>query len=163
MPLNIDKLMNALNNEKNEGIVELDIKQISAIKNDILQQLPLTKEELKKINKQLKLYRYVDDPSELNHGNYIRWIPIKNINIEEITNKIHNWDTHTHNELPPSIKLTNGGFICDIKVNDDGVVYIFCKNNMNRIFNIKLNEHIIFQKLTSQEQIILSAIKYLNN
>lgn len=163
MPLNIDKLMNALENENNEGIVELDIKQISAIKNDVLQQLPITKEELKKMNKQLKLYRFVDDISELNYGNYIRWIPLKNINIEEITKKTNSWDTHTQSELPPSIKLTNGGFICDIKVKDDGVVYIFCKNNMNRIFNIKLNEHIIFQKLTSQEQIILSAIKYLNN
>ena len=54
MPLDIDKLMNALENDNNESIVELDMKNISAIKNDLLQQLPITSEELKKLNKQLK-------------------------------------------------------------------------------------------------------------
>ena len=159
MHLNVEKLMNALENENNESIIELNMSKISAIKNDVLQQLPITTEELKKMHKQLKLYRFVDDLSELNYGNYIRWIPLKNINIEEITQKIHNWDSQ--NSLSSSIKLTNGGFICDMKVKDDNV-YIYCKNSMNRIFTIRLNEHIIFQKLTPQEQIILSAIKYLN-
>ena len=36
MPLDIDQLMNALENENNESIVELDMKNISAIKVDPL-------------------------------------------------------------------------------------------------------------------------------
>jgi hypothetical protein len=33
---------------------------------------------------------------------------------------------------------------------------------MNMIFNLTLDDNIIFQKLNSQEQVILSAIKYIN-
>ena len=61
---------------------------------------------------------------------------------------------------PEHIKLTNGGIICDMKeINDD--IHIRCKNNMNMIFQIKLSEVILFQKLTNQEKIILKAMKYL--
>ena len=149
MPLDIDKLMNALENDNNESIVELDMKNISAIKNDLLQQLPITSEELKKLNKQLKSYRFVDNVKEINYGNYIRWIPLKKF--------INNNNNNNNNK----IKLTNGGFICDMKVINN-IVYIYCKNSMNMIFNLTLDDNIIFQKLNSQEQVILSAIKYIN-
>jgi hypothetical protein len=33
---------------------------------------------------------------------------------------------------------------------------------MGRLFEIKMNENIIFQKLTKQENILLSAIGHLN-
>ena len=155
MPLDIDKLMNALENENNESIVELDMKNISAIKNDVLQQLPITSEELKKLNKQLKSYRFVDNVKEINYGNYIRWIPLKKI----INN--NNDDDDVSNPNVNKIKLTNGGFICDMKVINN-MVYIYCKNSMNMIFNLTLDDNIIFQKLNSQEQVILSAIKYIN-
>ena len=150
MPLDIDKLMNALENDNNESIVELDMKNISAIKNDLLQQLPITSEELKKLNKQLKSYRFVDNVKEINYGNYIRWIPLKKF--------INNNNNNNNNN---KIKLTNGGFICDMKVINN-IVYIYCKNSMNMIFNLTLDDNIIFQKLNSQEQVILSAIKYIN-
>ena len=151
MPLDIDKLMNALENDNNESIVELDMKNISAIKNDLLQQLPITSEELKKLNKQLKSYRFVDNVKEINYGNYIRWIPLKKF--------INNNNNNNNNNN--KIKLTNGGFICDMKVINN-IVYIYCKNSMNMIFNLTLDDNIIFQKLNSQEQVILSAIKYIN-
>ena len=150
MPLDIDKLMNALENDNNESIVELDMKNISAIKNDLLQQLPITSEELKKLNKQLKSYRFVDNVKEINYGNYFRWIPLKKF--------INNNNNNNNNN---KIKLTNGGFICDMKVINN-IVYIYCKNSMNMIFNLTLDDNIIFQKLNSQEQVILSAIKYIN-
>ena len=151
MPLDIDKLMNALENDNNESIVELDMKNISAIKNDLLQQLPITSEELKKLNKQLKSYRFVDNVKEINYGNYIRWIQLKKF--------INNNNNNNNNNN--KIKLTNGGFICDMKVINN-IVYIYCKNSMNMIFNLTLDDNIIFQKLNSQEQVILSAIKYIN-
>ena len=36
------------------------------------------------------------------------------------------------------------------------------KNNMNRFFQINLDENLIFQKLTDQEKIILYAIDIVN-
>jgi hypothetical protein len=34
---------------------------------------------------------------------------------------------------------------------------------MNWLYQIKLSEAIVFQKLSDQEQVILSALKYLQN
>ena len=139
MSLDINKLLNALENDDNASIMEIDYAKMMSIKNDILQKLQLPKEKLKTLHKQLKEYRYVDTIDAIRYGSYIRWIPLKN---------------------PNEIKLTNGGIICDMKSKDDSVI-ITCKNRMNRLFNLKLEECMIFQKLTSQEEVILSAMKFL--
>lgn len=137
--MDINNLLQALDNNKNENIIDLDNIIIAKRKNDILQQLGLSRTELIILQKKLKKYRYIDGLKDLQFGNYIRWINLKN---------------------PEIIKLTNGGIICDIKeLNND--IHIYCKNNINRIFQIKLSEVIIFQKLNNQENVILQAIKYL--
>jgi len=137
--MDINNLLQALDNNKNENIIDLDNNIIAKRKNDILQQLGLSRTELILLQKKLKKYRYIDGLKDLQFGNYIRWINLKN---------------------PEIIKLTNGGIICDIKeLNND--IHIYCKNNINRIFQIKLSEVIIFQKLNNQENVILQAIKYL--
>ena len=48
-------LKKALDNEKNEGILKLDTQKLSKEKNDILEQLNLTKKDLKVIQKKLNL------------------------------------------------------------------------------------------------------------
>ena len=139
--MDVEQLLNALNNANNEDIIDLDLKTITKNKNDILQQLRLPRKETSLLNKKLKEYRYITDLKELKFGSYIRWIRLNN---------------------PESIKLTNGGIICDmLEVNND--VHIRCKNNINMIFQLKLSEFIIFKKLTPQEKIILKAIKYLED
>ena len=40
-------------------------------------------------------------------------------------------------------------------------VHIKCKNRLNNIFEIRLDENIIFQKLTDQEELLLKVIDYL--
>ena len=137
--MDIESLLHALDNDNNEGIIDLNFATIAKNKNDILQKLQLPRIELVALQKKLKLYRYIDDLKELRFGGYIRWISLKN---------------------PEIIKLTNGGIICDIKeINND--IHIKCKNKMNMLFHIKLSEGIIFQKLNDQEQVILNAMKYL--
>lgn len=138
--LNIDSLLKSLDNEDNAGLLELDFKKIKSIKNDILQKLNLSKEKLKKIHKQLKEYRYVDEMPDIKYGSYIRWIPLKD---------------------PENIKLTNGGYICDIKICNEGV-HIVCRNNMNRYFQLCMHECILFQKLNEQEKTLLSVLEYIN-
>lgn len=137
--MDIKSLLHALDNNNNEGIIDLDYSKISKSKNDILQQLQFERNYLLIIHKKLKSYRYVDDLKNLSFGGYIRWISLKN---------------------PQIIKLTNGGIICDITCIKDEI-YIKCKNNMNKIFQIKLSEVIIFQKLTNQEEVILKALKLI--
>jgi hypothetical protein len=136
----MDDLLNALENDTNASIMKLTNNKIKEYKNNILQQIGLSRDDLKKYHKKLKDYRYCDDFMSIQLGYYIRWISLKN---------------------PDNIKLTNGAIIIDIKLLDNGM-HLVCKNNMNRIIQIKFDEIIIFQKLSNQEKIILSVLDYLD-
>jgi len=139
--LDEDKLLHALEDDENKCLLNLTTGKIKSIKNDILQQLSLDREDLIILHDKLREYRYVDEIPDVKYGCYIRWIRLKN---------------------PDEIKLTNGGVIVDVSVmNDD--IYLTCKNNRNRMFKLKMSENIIFQKLTEQEKILLSVLDYVND
>ena len=137
--LNEEYLIKSLDNENNSGIENLSTRKIKAIKNDYLQQLQLSRDELKDYHKKLKEYRFVDDLTNIQYGRYIRWISLKN---------------------PERLCLTTGGVIIDIQLLEDGI-YILCKNFRNKRMKIKIDECFIFQKLTDQEKTILAALDYL--
>lgn len=132
-------LLKALENENNEDITKYNSRLLKQIKNDYLQKLNLPRDKLKKFHEKLKDYRYVDDLNSINYGRYIRWI---NLN------------------KPENITLTSGGIIIDIKILSNGI-HLLCKNYQNKKFQIKLDENIIFQRLTPQEKVILSALDYV--
>ena len=138
--MNIELLQEALQNDNNLNIINTNIQEIKAQKNDILQQLGLKKTDLKEFHSKLKDYRYIDDIKDLNYGNNIRWISLKNID---------------------NVKITNGAVLCDIKILDKGLS-LCLKTFNNRYFTIYLNEKLIFQKISDQEKILLKAIDYLN-
>jgi len=138
--LQIDQLLGALENETNESIMELTNSKIKQINNDALQKIQIKGNNLKLIHKKLKEYRVIRDLRDLQLGYYIRWIPLKD---------------------PSNIYLTNGGIIIDIDILKNGI-HIRVKNNRNRIFQIKYDESVIFQKLTVQEKIILSVLDHLD-
>jgi hypothetical protein len=137
--LNVDSLMTALDNEKNDGIINLTTSKIQETNLNILKELHLNKEILIDYFKKLKGYRYVDELDDLKYGGFIRWIPLTN---------------------PDYLPLNQCGIICDIIIADNGV-YIVCKNFMHRHYRFKMDECLIFQKLSSQEMIILSALDHL--
>ena len=139
--LNIQELLSALDNDEHGNLLNTSYEKIAKDKNDILQQLQFKNDKLKLYHTKLKDYRYVDELNDLKYGQYIRWINIKN---------------------PEKLTLTNGGIFLEIKLLDTGT-HMMVKNNINRIFQIKMDECIIFQKLSDQEKIILLALKYLNN
>lgn len=139
MGIDIDSLLKALDNEDNEGLLDIDLNKIKQTKNDILQKVGFDRETLKKYNRALKNYKYIDEIPDIKFGSYVRWIPLKN---------------------PSKIKLTNGGIVCDVKINDD--VSVVCRNGMNRLFEFKMAECLVFQKLSDQELVLLSAMNYLN-
>ena len=139
--LNIEELLSALDNDEHSNLLNTSYEKIAKDKNDILQQLQFNSEKLKLYHTKLKDYRYVDELNDLKYGQYLRWINIKN---------------------PERLKLTNGGIFLEIKLLDTGT-HMMIKNNMNRIYQIKMDECIVFQKLSDQEKIILLALKYLNN
>ena len=129
----------ALENENNETIMKLTMQKIQDEKNNILQQLHIDKSQLKTFHSKLKYYRYVDEVKDINYGGYIRWIPLNKSD---------------------DIKLTNGGVLIEVKILDSGI-HLVLKNNRNFIMQIKLDENLIFQKLTNQELIILKVLDYI--
>ncbi len=138
---NSDYLIKSLDNENNSGMNNLTSSKIKSIKNNYLQQLQLSREKLIEYHTKLKEYRYVDDLMDIQFGRYIRWINLKD---------------------PNKINLTSGGIIIDIKICENGIQLV-CKNFRNQKFQIKIDECFIFQKLTDQEKIILSALDYVND
>jgi hypothetical protein len=139
--MDINKLIDALDNDNNDNIMNLTSNKIMEMNLKILKELHLPKETTFHYLNKLKEYRYIDEISDLKHGSFIRWIPITN---------------------PDYLPLHNCAMICDIKIVDDGVL-ITCKNFMHRYYTFKMNECLIFQKLTSQELVIISALDHLEN
>ena len=139
--MDIDKLVAALDNEANENILHLTTEQILQKNLNIISELGLERNITLNYMEKIKNYKYVDELSDLKYGSFIRWIPITD---------------------PSYIPLEYCGIICDIKISDDGV-FIVCKNFMHRHYTFKMEECLIFQKLTNQELVLLKALDYLKN
>jgi hypothetical protein len=139
--MEINKLLNALDNDENESIMNLTTKKINEMNLNVLKELHLPRQTTLDYLKKLKNYRYVDEIDDLKYGAFIRWIPITD---------------------PDDLPLHNCAMICEIKIVDNGVL-ITCKNFMHRHYIFKMDECLIFQKLTSQELVLISALeKQLN-
>lgn len=139
--LDIDKLEKALDNNSNESIINFTTEKIKEMNWQIIQELKLDKLVAIDYLGKLKGYKYVDELTDLKHGGFVRWIPIID---------------------PDHLPLNQCGIVCDIKIADEGV-FITCKNFMHRHYNFKMDDVIIFQKLTSQELVILSALDHLKD
>jgi hypothetical protein len=133
-------LTKALENDKNESIINLTTKKIKEMNLNIIKELHLPRDITLNYMKKINGYRYVDELNDIKYGAFIKWIPIVD---------------------PKYLPLNAGGIICDIKITDNGVM-IICKNFMHKYFQIKMDECLIFQKLTSQELILLSALDHLS-
>lgn len=140
--MNTEKLLKALDNEYNENIINLTTKKIQEMNLKILKELNLTKNETLELYKKLKGYKYVDEMDELKYGTFLRWIPILD---------------------PENIELTKGAIFCEVKITDNGVSLI-CKSYgfPPRHFQIKMDENLIFQKLTEQELVLLCIRSFIH-
>uniref|UniRef100_A0A6C0I4R0 Uncharacterized protein n=1 Tax=viral metagenome TaxID=1070528 RepID=A0A6C0I4R0_9ZZZZ len=135
-------LERALDNENNAVISTLNTRKITADKLHQLQELGLDPTVLQDFMTKLKDYRHVDDLNGLTHGAYIRWINLKN---------------------PEQLTLARGAIICDIKIGQNGIL-LLCKTHPNpAMFHVSMDESLIFQRLSQQERVILTAMDYLDN
>lgn len=137
-----EKLLKSLEDENNEHLLNVTSSKLIEINYNMIKELNLEKTEMMRMMKILKGYRYVDEMNELKYGAYIRWIPILN---------------------PREIIIKKGAIFCDVKITEDGV-YLICKNygSVSKYFRIKLDECLVFQKLTEQEKVLLSVMDHLS-
>jgi hypothetical protein len=140
--VDITQLIKALDNTKNDGIINLTTRKIMEINLKILKELMLDRDTIIDFLRKLKGYKYVDELTDLKYGSYIRWMPITD---------------------PDNLTLNRCGIICDIKITKDDDVIISCKNFLHRYYTFKMDEVLIFQKLTTQEMVIISALDHLEN
>ena len=140
--MDVNKLLKALDDTSNETLLNFTSDKIKEMNLQVLKELCLPKQYTLDILRKLKDYKYVDEMNELKYGAYIRWINI---------------------EIPDNIHLTKGAIFCEMKITDDGV-FCICKNYgfNSRHFQISIDKNLIFQKLTDQELVLLSALDHLS-
>jgi hypothetical protein len=140
--MDINKLLKALDDDSNETLLNFTTKSNREMTLKILKELELSKQETINIFNKLKDYKYVDEMNDLKYGTFIRWIAI---------------------EEPTNIFLTKGALFCEMKITDNGV-FCVCKNYgfSSRHFQISMDKNLIFQKLTHQELVLLTALDHLS-
>ena len=139
--MDVKKLLKALDDESNETLLNFTSDKIKEMNLNILKELQLPRKDTLELMKKLDEYKYVDEMNDLKYGAYVRWIPI---------------------EDPNNIYLTQGALFCEMKITDDGV-FCICKNYgfRSRYFRLSMDKNLIFQKMTDQELVLLSALDHL--
>jgi nanoRNase/pAp phosphatase (c-di-AMP/oligoRNAs hydrolase) len=138
--MNQEKLIKALDNENNEALFQYTTKQLRAMNANILKEIDLPHALQKEYMQKLKEYRYIDDMKDLHYGAFLRWIPLTDLD---------------------NLVLQTGATLCEIQVKDKRISLI-CKNFAHRYFRFNMDECLVFQKLSSQEQVLLCALDHLS-
>lgn len=134
-----EELSQMLNDMDDKKLIHLNSSIIKEAKNNILQKMGFDRNELKHYHKVLKEYRYVDELDELSLGHHIRWFNLTKVN---------------------ELKLYNGAILVNIDYINNNV-YLVCKNYRNKMFSIKMNEIILFQKFNAQELLLIKILDYI--
>jgi hypothetical protein len=140
--MDVNKLLKALDDDSNEQLLNFTSAKIKEMNLKILKELQLSKKDTLDMYNKLKNYKYIDEMNDLKYGTYLRWVPI---------------------EDPNNIHLTKGAIFCEMKIKDDGV-FCLCKNFgfSSKHFQISIDKNLIFQKLTNEELVLLSALDHLS-
>jgi hypothetical protein len=139
--LNMELLTKAVENESNAHILNLTDENVTASKVSIISDIVPDENERQDILEKLNGYVYIDEIHEVRSGTYIRWL-----NVGDNDN----------------ITLEKGGIFCDVRFSDYGMA-LRCKTFRNKYYEVKMDNIILFRKLTPQERVLLCALTYLNS
>jgi hypothetical protein len=121
----------------------MTLQKIAARRNEILSNLDLEPVKYEEFSRKLQLYRVIETPQELRHGQLVRWIPLKSL---------------------PKPYLTLGGTIFGIKQNlEDGLHQVTIRNVKGFVFQIRFEVNVVFQRLSREELLILRAVEYVSD
>ena len=135
----IDDIVKELDDK---NLLYMSSGKIMELKNNVLQKMYLTKEQLKIYHKKLKDYMYVDELQEITVGSYVRWFNLNETDLDKV-------------------KLNIGGFVVDFNKGQDDI-HISYKNLRNKYYTFPMNKSIIFKKLTNQEKLLIKIIDHIN-
>lgn len=126
--------VDSINHPSMSNYQEHTLQEISQKVYHALESVFLDKEQLKENLKKLAGYCHIDELFRLERGRYIRWVSYKK-------------------GIP---FMTNGGIVLDMKFTDTGT-HILCKTNNARLLQVKFDSSVIFQQLSYDEKLILTA------
>lgn len=133
--VDMNALLAASENVDMEFLGNQSLADIAKEIHDVLQFQEFEEGFLGQCCMKLVEYRYVDKIFQLHKGKHVRWIRI--------------------GQNTPS--LTNGGIVTDIKFLDNGT-HILCKNGP-RFIQYRWDDCLTFQKLSADEQLVLSCME----
>ena len=134
-----EELENITNDIEKFKLNDLNQKKIESLKREVLTTLFKEKSIIDDLLIRFKEYRYIDELDEIIVGRFIRYFKF---------NKEKN------------IYMSNGGFIVNVLFENNNM-NLLCKNTSNNFFKVKWNETIVFQMLSSQEQLLVSILDEL--
>ena len=139
----IDAIDEMLETNQTNTITETTSRLIESDKRAIFKELVehdiMTKDEAVRSITTLKLYRSAPEYSDIHLGRYIRWI---NRSVSHPT-------------------LIRGGIVIEVDMYSTGV-YVVCKNARGKTFRAKIDDLIIFERMSDVEQMILSVMDYID-
>jgi hypothetical protein len=162
--INIDDLLLAIENDKNEHLDNKTLANIAEDKYKQLKNLDLGKERTKELFDKLSEYRFIDEIHQLHKGKHIRWIrnDIRPAIPADKRPAIPADKKIDKRPAIPAINLTVGGIVVDIKFLDTGThILVLTKNPKCRCIQYNFDDCITFQKLSTDEQLILAAYEYI--
>jgi hypothetical protein len=143
-PLDVNAILAAMTKEDNATIANMTFKQIEARRCEILSSLELPTDKYDVFCKKLQMYRVIERPQDLRHGQLLRWIPLRS--------------------LSQNPYLTLGGTIFNIKQNiTDGLHQVTIRNVKGFVYQIKFELNVMFQRLSKDELLILRAVDYVSD
>jgi hypothetical protein len=135
--INIEELLENIESETTEYLEGKSLKTISKTIRNILESTGYF-QNIDSIFDKLIGYRYVERVCEIRPGVYIRWIN------------------------PDKKRLESGGTVISVKICEK-CVQVICKTVIGRHISFRFNECVVFQKLTTEEQLILMAYEHIEN
>lgn len=124
--------------EKSDYLEGKTLRDIHDEKAAILEGLELLEIERATMMEKLEEYRYIKNIFELHKGKHIRWIKFRGAELER------------------------GAILTDIKFTDTGT-NLQCLRYDNRIFVVKMDDRIIFQKMNTEELLLLAVNEYIQS
>jgi hypothetical protein len=142
--INMDKLMESIENEKNQYLENKKTSDIAQEILDSMEMFNISPNDIAPLCNKLVGYRYVDEIYQLHKGKHVRWIKKADINKK------------------PQL-LNRGGIVIDVKFEDKGIYIICCVSNTSYILKYKYDDCLTYQKLSMDEQLILLANNYIQS
>jgi hypothetical protein len=143
-PLDVNAILTAMAKNENATIANSTFKEIEARRLEILSSLHLTSEKYDEFARKLEMYRVIERPFDLRHGQLLRWIPLRS--------------------LSQNPYLTLGGTIFNIRQNiEDGLHQVTIRTVKGFVYQIKFELNVMFQRLSKEELMILRAVDYVSD